>query len=94
MRIIDPEGVETRALSTIVDFTGKDVIEVGCGDGRLTRRYAAGAASVYAIDPRQDDIRVARREVRSKTVRFAVADITTDPIPDRAYDLAVLSYSL
>lgn len=94
MKVTDPEGEEIRALRSIVDFAGKDVIEIGCGDGRLTRRYAREAKSVYAIDPNVDDLRTARREVRAKNVRFAADDVTTDPLPDRTYDLAILSYSL
>lgn len=94
MKVTDPEGVEIRALRSIVDFTGKEIIEIGCGDGRLTRRYASEAKSVHAIDPNVDDLRIARREVRAKNVRFAAGDITTDPLPDRTYDLAILSYSL
>lgn len=94
MKVTDPDGVEMRALRSIMNFTGKDIIEIGCGDGRLTRRYARDAASVYAIDPNVDDLRIARREVRMKTVHFAAGDVTTDPLPDRTYDLAILSYSL
>ena len=34
----DPEGVELRTLLKHATFTGKEVVEVGCGDGRLTFR--------------------------------------------------------
>ena len=43
-RTIDPEGAELAALGKLVDFAGLHVLEVGCGDGRLTWRYADGAA--------------------------------------------------
>lgn len=53
----DPERNEVAALAEVVpSFAGLHVLEVGCGNGRLTRRYAAGAASVTAIDPDEDDI--------------------------------------
>ena len=48
---IDPKGLETRAMYDLIDFCGKDVLEIGCGDGRVTWRYAADAATVTAIDP-------------------------------------------
>ena len=49
---LDPEAAEIKALFEAVDnFTGKRVLEVGCGDGRLTWRYADHAARVTAIDP-------------------------------------------
>jgi 16S rRNA A1518/A1519 N6-dimethyltransferase RsmA/KsgA/DIM1 with predicted DNA glycosylase/AP lyase activity len=48
----DPERVEVLALDTMLpDLARCRVLEVGCGDGRLTRRYAHRAGSVLAIDP-------------------------------------------
>jgi cyclopropane fatty-acyl-phospholipid synthase-like methyltransferase len=37
---IDPEGNETDALFALVELEGQEVLEIGCGDGRLTWRYA------------------------------------------------------
>jgi cyclopropane fatty-acyl-phospholipid synthase-like methyltransferase len=45
----DPEQAETRAIHELVEFAGMDVLEVGCGDGRLTWRYAERTRSVLAI---------------------------------------------
>ena len=47
----DPEKNETRALLDLVDFSGKQVLEIGCGDGRMTWRYAGAAAHVTCIEP-------------------------------------------
>ena len=97
MRVTDPEGVETRALASIVDFTGKSVLEIGCGAGRLTWRYAGHAASVVALDPNIDDIRAAKKAIPARLrsrVTFRVGDVTTDPLPPSVYDMAILSYSL
>ncbi len=49
--ILDPEKNETRALFEMVDFEGKQVLEIGSGDGRLTWLYADRAAHVTAIEP-------------------------------------------
>jgi hypothetical protein len=35
---IDPEGVEPRALARLAPVDGLRVLELGCGDGRLTFR--------------------------------------------------------
>lgn len=96
---IDPEGNEIGVIHQLVDFSGKTVLEVGCGDGRMTWRYAEQAASVLALDTNEEEIQQANRNtpaaLRSK-VRFMVADIT-DPeldLPDDAFEVAILSQSL
>jgi len=33
---VDPENNETRALFDLANLSGKHVLEIGCGDGRLT----------------------------------------------------------
>ena len=45
---VDPENNEPRALFDLADFNGRSVLEIGCGDGRLTWRYADNVAHVTA----------------------------------------------
>ena len=54
--VIDPEGVEGAALRAIGKLEGARVLEVGCGNGRLTFGYAAAARSVLAIDSSAETI--------------------------------------
>lgn len=95
--VIDPQGVETRVIKDLVDFDGLRVLEVGCGDGRMTWRFAEKAASVLALDVDQEKIEAARRatpdDLRSK-VRFETTDITEEKLAGDSFDAAVLSYSL
>ena len=94
---IDPKGLETRVMHDLIDFRGKDVLEVGCGDGRVTWRYATDAATVTAIDPDVAVIEAAQNalpeELRS-TVSFRVADVKVIDLPGGGYDVAVFSGSL
>src|SRR5581483_1988684 len=95
--VIDPEGHERETLHTLCDFRGKDVVEVGCGDGRLTWRYADLARSVLGLDPnpvRVEQAMATTPDSLRSTVTFRVADITHTTLAPSAFDLAILSWSL
>ena len=94
---LDPEEAESRVIHELIDFGGRDVLEIGCGDGRLTWRYAREAASVLAIDPKESEIAAARESTPDSLksiVSFQVADITSIELPESAYDLVITSWSL
>jgi 2-polyprenyl-6-hydroxyphenyl methylase/3-demethylubiquinone-9 3-methyltransferase len=57
---VDPQERELRALARLVSWRGRRVLEVGCGDGRLTLRLAGLGARVTAIDPDASEVRKAR----------------------------------
>lgn len=93
----DPEGTETRVIHDLVDFRNKRVIEIGCGNGRLTWRYASSAKSVLGIDLGAESIEAAnaaRPDELVESVSFQVGDVTSTDFPDGPYDVAVLALSL
>jgi 2-polyprenyl-3-methyl-5-hydroxy-6-metoxy-1,4-benzoquinol methylase len=94
----DPEGNEPRELSRLYpDFSGCSVLEIGCGDGRLTWRYATGTARVVAIDPDSDKL---VRAVQNRPAGFEQVDFLNlglEPYAAQArekFDLAILAWSL
>jgi 2-polyprenyl-3-methyl-5-hydroxy-6-metoxy-1,4-benzoquinol methylase len=95
---LDPEGNETAALRAIVpDLEGRRVLEVGCGDGRLTCRYAERAGSVVAIDPDPAAIATFRRLVPPRlqtSVEMRAATLMTLAEPGRSFDVVLMSWSL
>ena len=50
----DPERNEIRYLRQCADFSGKRVLEVGCGEGRMTWQYAKETHTTIGIDPERD----------------------------------------
>ena len=60
--IQDPEERETDVIHHLMDFHGKDVLEVGCSDGRMTWRFLDAAASVLSFDPDEAAIALAIQE--------------------------------
>ncbi|MBA3728664.1 MAG: class I SAM-dependent methyltransferase [Actinobacteria bacterium] len=96
---IDPEGNETSALFDLVDLDARDVFEIGCGDGRLTWRYADRAAHVTAIDTFADAIGRAKErlpETLKGRVEFhpaAFEEFARSHHPSQ-FDIAILAWSL
>ena len=93
----DPERTELRALRRRIPLDRARILEVGCGDGRLTRRIAPMARAVVATDPNEAFIARAKAltpaSLREK-VRYRVAAAETLRLPGRRFDVAVLSWSL
>jgi ubiquinone/menaquinone biosynthesis C-methylase UbiE len=95
--VVDPDGIEIEAIRELVDLRGRRVVEIGCGDGRITLQYARDAAAVLAFDTDEDAIRDANRgrpRDLDDRVRFDVADAAEIELPAGEFDLALFSWSL
>jgi ubiquinone/menaquinone biosynthesis C-methylase UbiE len=95
--VLDPEGVHLAALRRLADFRGQRVLELGCGDGRLTVGIAADAAHVYAFDPDSDAVECARGSLPAEfaeRVHYQVASGKEIEIEPHSFDLVVFSWSL
>lgn len=93
----DPENKESKILHQFVDFGDKRILEVGCGEGRLTWKYAKHAKQVFAFDHDHDALRIARADCPAdlhKQVHFANATSTHIPFSKEKFDIAILAWSL
>ena len=94
---LDPEGNEPAALFDFADsFSGRRVLEIGCGDGRLTWLFADQTTHVVAIDPDSDDIARAIQNCPPhlrECVEFRGGTIQELESSEQ-FDLALLSWSL
>ena len=96
-RVIDPEGAHLAALRRLGDFYDQLVLELGCGDGRLTVGFAAEAASVLAFDPDAEAVERARHSLPAELeqrVTYQVASGKEIEIEPGSFDLALFSWSL
>jgi 2-polyprenyl-3-methyl-5-hydroxy-6-metoxy-1,4-benzoquinol methylase len=92
-----PPGMEVRLIERHAHLTDRRILEIGCGDGRLTRQLAPLASSVVAIEPDADRIAVARRLLAAEgisNVTFRVASAERLRRGGEPFEVAVFSWSL
>lgn len=91
------EGFEPRLIERLVSLRDKRVLEIGCGDGRLTFQYAHRASSVLAIDPDRPSIDEALFQQHlggPSNIEFRAGSIERLSRPGAPFDVALFSWSL
>ncbi|HEX5116189.1 MAG TPA: class I SAM-dependent methyltransferase [Pseudonocardiaceae bacterium] len=86
---IDPAGVLWRALREQADWTGRTLVDLGCGTGFWLPRYASdpgGAARVIGVEPDPALLAEARRRVGDGAEVLA-GSAERLPLPDASVDV-------
>jgi ubiquinone/menaquinone biosynthesis C-methylase UbiE len=94
---VDPRRREVEALKQAASWRLSRVLDVGCGEGRLTVRLARLGAVVTAIDPAESSVRKARESLPKRLatrVRFRVGKAENLAFQDQSFDRVVYSWSL
>ncbi|HEV3140482.1 MAG TPA: methyltransferase domain-containing protein [Vicinamibacterales bacterium] len=94
MIVQDPERHEVDALTALMPAQPARVVEIGCGDGRLTCRYADTVRSVLAIDPDERAVAGFRAMPPPSNVDLRAIAIDRLDLAAGAADVVLLSWSL
>ncbi len=82
------------AILDHLDFSGKRVADIGCGDGSMGREMARRGATVTGIDVKQSAIDKAQAADQTEGAGFALGSATDMPFEDASKDLVVFVNSL
>jgi SAM-dependent methyltransferase len=82
----------TELLDELLDVRGRDVLDVGCGEGWLVRRFASAGAHAVGLDPLAGALERARRE--APAARFVEGAAEALPFPAASFDIVVFCNSL
>jgi 2-polyprenyl-3-methyl-5-hydroxy-6-metoxy-1,4-benzoquinol methylase len=94
---IDPQEREVRVFERLAPLLGDRVLEIGCGDGRLTRRLASLGIRVSAVDPDAKQVRLARASLTrplARRIEYRVGRAERLPYQAREFDSVVFSWAL
>lgn len=88
----DTDDLTAKKICDFTDLRDRDVLEIGCGDGRITRALSGIPGRLVGIDPDPDAIRKAIADVDG--VRFDVGAGERLDFPDGSFDVVLFTLSL
>ncbi len=93
--IRDPEHTALQHLFTACELSGARVLEIGCGDGELTRQYARRAGKVMGIDPEISEVKIAadKAHIRGRSLLLGGQGEHL-PFDKNSFDIALFALSL
>ena len=88
----DRQGMELAKIRQHLALDGKNVLEVGCGDGRVSVMLAPLVRSLVAIDP--DEIRLTKARRKVSGVDFRPGSGENLEFSDDTFDIVAFTFSL
>jgi ubiquinone/menaquinone biosynthesis C-methylase UbiE len=92
--ILDPDNKYIQAVNTHTPLTGATILEIGCGNGRMTRDIAQYATKVVATDLNSEVLEQAKKSVPAKNVDFWYTPDGTPNFPTASFDIIIYPLSL
>ncbi|MCK5783769.1 MAG: class I SAM-dependent methyltransferase [Desulfobacterales bacterium] len=91
---LDPDNKYIQAINTYTPLNGATILEIGCGNGRMTGDLANYAAKIIATDLDETVLEQAKSNVSAKNVEFLYTPDGFVNLPEQSFDLVIYSLSL
>jgi len=88
------ERTHQDVMAELVPLEGAQVLDIGCGNGRITRLIAACGARVIGIDPGRSQIDTARGSEPLNGERYVMGTAENLPLSDASADVVFFFNSL
>jgi ubiquinone/menaquinone biosynthesis C-methylase UbiE len=76
-------------MCALADWSGRVVLDLGCGTGFHLPRFASSASRVYGVEPHPGLVRLATRRTRAlANVTVLAGTAQAVPLPDASVDVA------
>jgi ubiquinone/menaquinone biosynthesis C-methylase UbiE len=77
-----------QAMSSVVSWSGQELLDLGCGSGFHLPRFASSASRVYGVEPHPALLRLAARRTRTvSNVTVLSGTAQAVPLPDASVDV-------
>jgi len=86
------DDIELEKIDAFVNLEGKRVLEVGCGDGRLSSFLSRKAGQLIAIDIDEGRLEKARHTIRDVDFRYGSGESLK--FAESSFDLVMYGFSL
>lgn len=92
--IQDPTNCYITTILSQCDLKDKEVLELGCGKGRITHDLARYAKRLVATDPDAEALVIARSAIDANNVEFIESPNGIPDLPAESFDLVIYTLSL
>ena len=89
----DPTNQYIATILSQCDLDGKELLETGCGKGRITRDLVKHAKRVVATDPDAAALETARAAIVADNVEFMLAPTGVPDLPTGSFDVVIYTLS-
>ena len=92
--ILDPDNKYIQAINSHAPLSGATILEIGCGNGRMTSDMAKHANKIVATDLDFEILELAKKNISAKNIEFLHTPDGTLNFPAQSFDIIIYTLSL